>query len=163
MIMRSIGLRVTPTEVYYCIAEQKETGVKMLSVSKIKVPKALDDPCRLSYIRNTFNTIINQYNINMAGIKLIESNAQPKANKSTFFRLNLEGVLLELCANSSVEKYLLAVSSTIAALLGIKVKSVKDMAIDVGVTDELRTDDGKKLNDESKEAVVVAYAALIQR
>ena len=160
--MIAIGIRVTPNNVYYSIIKEDSEGFAIVSISNIIVPKALDTPCKLSYIRNTLDTIIQQYNINKAGIKLIEGNARSTANSSTFFRVNLEGVILELFANSSVEKYLLGISSNIASILQVEVKPVKEMAGDIGIDDSDKTDEGKKLNDENKESIVVAIAALNQ-
>lgn len=158
--MASIGIRVTPNEIFYSIVENEEEGYDIISVSSIKIPKALDTPCKLSYARNTMGTIIKQYKINNAGIKLIEGNARSSFNSNTFFRLNLEGVIQELFANSSVEKYLLGVASNISSILNIKSKPVKEMVVDLGIDDDFKTDDEKKLNDENKESIVVAIAAL---
>ncbi|CAK7037468.1 hypothetical protein [Tissierella sp.] len=160
--MTSIGIRVTPNEIYYSIINSKDDGYEIISISYLKIPKALDIPCKLSYIRNTLNTIIKQYKINRAGIKLIEGNARVAMNASTFFRLNLEGVILEIFANSSIEKYLLGIAPNISAILGLESKSVKDMAEELGVDDTDVTDEGKKLSDNNKESLVVAVAALFQ-
>lgn len=158
--MASIGIRVTPNKVFYSIVDEEDNGYKIISISNVKVPKALDIPCKLSYVRNIFCTIIKQYKVENAGIKLIEGNARTSVNSSTFFRTNLEGVILELFANSSIEKYLLGLSSNVSSILEIKCKPVKEMAEDLGIDDSFNTDEGKKLNDENKESVVVAIAAL---
>lgn len=161
--MASIGIRVTPNEIFYSIVDEEDDGYEIISISNVKVPKALDDPCKLSYVRNTIATIIKQYKVTNAGIKLIEGNATTSANLSTFFRINLEGVILELFANSTIEKYLLGVAPNIASILEIKSKPVKEMAEDLGIDDSCKTDNGKKLNEQNKESVVVAIAALNQR
>lgn len=160
--MISIGIRVTPNEVYYAIVEEENDGYKIISISDIKLPKALDIPCKLRYIRNTFDTIIKQYEVRRAGIKLIEGNARSRINDGITLRLNLEGVFLELFANSSVEKYLLGIAPNISGILGLKSKPVKDMAQELGMDDSDETDEGKKLNDNNKEAIVVAIAAMVQ-
>ncbi|WP_069648977.1 hypothetical protein [Caloranaerobacter ferrireducens] len=161
--MAAIGIRVTPNEIFYSIVDEEGDGYSIISISSIKIPKALDNPCRLSYVRNILSTIIKQYKINKAGIKLIEGNARTKVNSSTSFRLNLEGVILELFANSSIEKYLLGVAPNISAILKLKSKPVKEMAEDLGIDDSDKTDEGRKLKDENKESLVVAVAALNQR
>lgn len=161
--MVSIGIRVTPNEIFYSIVDEQDYGYEIISISNIKIPKALDDPCKLSYVRNTISTIITQYKVTNAGIKLIERNARTSANLSTFFRVNLEGVILELFANSTIEKYLLGIAPNIASILKIKSKPVKEMVKDLGIDDSCKTDNGKKLNEQNKESVVVAIAALNQR
>lgn len=158
--MTSIGIRVTPNEIFYSIVDEEDDECEIISISNVKVPKALDDPCKLSYVRNTIDTIIKQYKVTNAGIKLIEGNARTSANSRTFFRINLEGVILELFANSTVEKYLLGVAPNIASILKIKSKPVKEMAEDLGIDDSYKTDNGKKLNEQNKESLVVAIAAL---
>ncbi|MFW2490934.1 hypothetical protein ACN077_20565 [Clostridium chromiireducens] len=158
--MISIGIRVTYNEIHYSIVKYDNNIHTTLSISKLKVPKALDNPCKLSFLRNTFETIIKQYKINRAGIKLIEGNARLTHNANTFFRFNIEGVLLELFSNSSIEKYILGLASNIASALEIQSKPVKDMVQDLGIDDSITTDEKKKLTDEDKEALVVAIAAL---
>lgn len=160
--MVSIGIRVTPNEVYYAIIKKENEGYSIISISDIKLPKALDVPCKLSYTRNTFDTIIKQYGVNRAGIKLIEGNARTTLNAGTSLRLNLEGVFLELFSNSSIENYLLGIAPNISGILGLQSKPVKDMAEDLGMDDLDETDEGRKLNNNNKEALVVAVAALVQ-
>ncbi|WP_426349380.1 hypothetical protein ACPWSR_16815 [Alloiococcus sp. CFN-8] len=160
--MASIGIRVTPNDIYYTIVDSEDDGYKTISISHLRIPKALDIPCKLSYVRNTFITIIKQYKVNRAGIKLIEGNARTEIKGSISFRINLEGVFLELFANSSIEKYLLGIAPSISAVLGLNSKPVKDMAEDLGLNDTDRTDDGRKLSDNNKESLVVAVAALMQ-
>lgn len=159
--MASIGIRVTPNEIYYSIVNLKDSGYEIITISCLKIPKALDVPCKLSYIRNILNTLIKQYGINKAGVKLIEGNARNRINASTFFRLNVEGVIQEVFANSSIEKYLLGIAPNISAILEVEPKPVKDIAEDLGVDETIVTDEGKKLNDNNKESLVVAVAALI--
>ena len=49
--MRTIGLRVTPKIIYFCVAEREEDNVTILVVDKIVVPIALNIPDRLSFLR----------------------------------------------------------------------------------------------------------------
>lgn len=160
--MVSIGIRVTPNEVYYAIVEDKNDELSIVSVSDIKLPKALDTPSKLRYIRNTFDTLIKQYSISRAGIRLIEGNARGTINDRMTLRLNLEGVFLELFANSSVERYLLGNAPNISRILELESKPVRDMAQELGIDDTDKTDEGKKMNDNNKEAIVVAIAAMVQ-
>ncbi|WP_195603666.1 hypothetical protein ACSVC9_02890 [Clostridium sp. LBM24168] len=161
--MASIGIRVTPNEIFYSIVDENDDEYEIISISNIKIPRALDAPCKLSYIRNTIATIIKQYKITNAGIKLIEGNARASVNSSILFRINLEGVILELFANSTIQKYLLGLASSIASILKIKAKPVKEMSEDLGIDDSYKTDNGKKLNEQNIESLVVAIAALNQR
>lgn len=158
--MISIGIRVTPREIFYSLIEKNGEEYQIISISSIKVPQALDAPCKLSFIRNTLDTIIKQYKVNRAGIKLIEGNARTAVNASTFFRLNLEGVIQEIFANSTVEEYMLGVAANIASRLNIESKPVSKMVEDLGIDDSYTTDEGRKLKDENKESLVVGIAVL---
>lgn len=150
--MISIGFRVTPNKIYYCIAKKvNDTNIEIISTSSIIVPKALDEPHQLSFIRNNLSTILLQYKVTNAGIKLIEGNA--RKNNISFVRLYLEGVILELFANSLIEKYVLGITSNIASILKLEKKPIKDMLTDLEV-------ESSDYSDEEKESIVVAIASL---
>ena len=100
--MRYIGIRVTPNDIYYSIIEGKENSFNVISISNIKIPKALKVPERLSYIRNLLITIIEQYSIQYAAIRVIEGSAMGNVNGSILFRVNLEGVVQEVFADSTI-------------------------------------------------------------
>jgi len=156
----SIGFRVTPNEVYYAILKSNDDKYEFISISSLKIPVAIDDPAKLSYIRNTISTIMGQYNILYAGIKLIEGNARTSINNSLIFRFNIEGVLMELFSNSSIEKYFLGVTSNISAILNVKKEKPVEMLNNLIDVDELKTDANKKVTGDYKEAMLVALAAM---
>ena len=108
--MTAIGIRVTPSEVYYSILTE---GFSIVTVSKVIIPKALEDPDKLTFIRTTFISIIDEYNIKNAGIKLIEYGVR----NPSFFRINVEGIIQELFANSSIQKYFYGAIPKIASLI----------------------------------------------
>ena len=74
--MRTIGLRVTPKIIYFCVAEREEDNVTILVVDKIVVPIALNIPDRLSFLRILIYTIINQYEIDNAIIRRLRRKRQ---------------------------------------------------------------------------------------
>ena len=159
--MRSIGLRVTPKEVFYSIIEKDDKKEEILSISSIKVPKALDEPQQLENIRSLLITIIDQYKINRGAIKVIESNNASRLSDSIIFRLNIEGIIKEVFASSSIEKYLLGRATNVSAVFGIKCKKVLDLVSDLDMNLDTRTTDkGSKVTDNYKEAIVVALAVL---
>lgn len=156
----SIGFRVSPNEIYYAILENTEDGYKFVSISNLKIPVSIDEPGKLSFIRNTVSTILTQYNILYAGIKLIEGNARGSINNALIFRFNVEGVLMELFSNSSIQKYFLGITSNIASVLEVKKEKPQDMLDKLIDVDELVTDDSKKVTGDYKEAMLVALAAM---
>lgn len=159
--MRSIGLRVTPKEIFYSIIEKNEDQEEILSISSIKVSKALDEPYQLENIRSLLITIIKQYEINRGAIKVIESNNALRLGDSTIFRLNIEGIIKEVFASSSIEKYLLGRATNVSAIFGLKCKKVLDLVYDLNMDlDSSTTDKGSKITDNYKEAIIVALAVL---
>lgn len=159
--MVSIGLRVTAKEVFYAIIEKNNDSndETILSISKIKLSPTMNEPERLENLRNTLITLINQYKIERAAIKVIEGNANSRINESIIFRLNIEGVIKEIIAANSIKKYLIGRANNVSAILGYKCKKVVQIADELGVS-EVLTDDKKTLSDNYKEAVVVAIAIL---
>lgn len=147
--MVSIGIRVTSKEIYYAVLDE-EKGT--LDIDTIKVPKALDSPGKLSFIRNNLNTLILKCKIKKGAIRVNETIAQTKDS----FRIMLEGVILELFAGSTIEKYFLGVASNTSARIDsapskTKVKDlIKYIDLDTNV---------KQLNDYKREAIVMAYVA----
>lgn len=149
--MVSIGIRVTSKEVYCAILDSKSGD---LYIDIIKVPKALDEPGKLSFIRNNLNTLILKCGIKNGAIKIHESIAQTKDT----FRIMLEGVILELFAGSTIEKHFLGVATnTSAKIVSAPPKTkVKDLISYIDLDLE-----NIKLNDNKREAIVMAYVASI--
>ena len=158
--MNAIGFRVSPTEIYYSIVRENEEQNEILSISSLKIPVSIGVSEQLSYIRKTFETIISQYDVSFAGIKLIEGNARTSINNNLIFRFNVEGVLIELFTNSTVKRHFLGIASNIASVLNIDKKKPHEMLDDIVDLTGVVSDTGKKLVDEQKEAIVVALAAL---
>lgn len=159
--MKSIGLRVTPKEVFYSIIEKNDDKEEILSISSIKVPKSLKEPEQLENIRSILITIIEQYKISRGAIKVIESNTASRISDSTIFRLNIEGIIKEVFASSSIEKYLLGRANNVSAIFNSKCKKVVDLANGLGL-ESGTTDKGNKITGNYKEAIVVALAILRQ-
>lgn len=155
-----IGFRVSPCELFYAIVEEHEEEYEFISISSIKIPESIDEPNRLSYIRNIVTTIIEQYNIRFAGIKLLEGNARSSINNGMIFRFNVEGVLKEIFANSSIEAYLLGISTNIASILDVEKKKPVEMLEAFIDINDIKTDSNKKLKTENKESLLVALAAI---
>lgn len=156
--MKYIGIRVTSNEIYYSIIEGKESDYNVISISNIKNPNALEVPERLSYIRNLVMTIINQYSIEYASIRVIEGAAMKNVNASMLFRVNLEGVIQEVFAGSSIKEYMLACNKNVSSILNTGSRVIKDISTDLELKDKFKTDSGKVLNEESRESLVVAIA-----
>lgn len=158
--MAAIGFRVSPTGIFYSIVENKENHYEIISIGNLKIPTSLDLPNQLNYIRTTLSTILVQYGISFAGIKLMEGNARGTINNGLRFRLNIEGVILELFSNSKIESYILGVTSNIASTLKIDKENPQVMLDKLIDLKDKKTDENKKITSEYKDSMIVALAAL---
>lgn len=159
--MVSIGIRVTAKEIFYAIVEKKDNlnDEEIISIASIKLSQTMDEPKRLENLRNNLIVMIDQYKIELAAIKVIEGNANSKMNDSTIFRLNIEGVIKEVLSSNQIKGYLIGRANNISSILGVKCKKVLELYNDLGAKDIL-TDKKRPLNDNYKEALVVAIAIL---
>lgn len=147
--MISIGIRATSKEIYYAVLDE---GNGTIDIDSIKVPKALDDPGKLSFIRNNLNTLILKCKIKKGAIRVNETIAQ----NIDPFRIMLEGVILELFAGSTIEKYFLGRASNTSAKIASAPSQTKVKDLIQYIDLEL---EGKQLNDCKREAVVMAYVS----
>lgn len=157
---RAIGFRVSPSEIYYSIIENKEDTYEFISISSLKIPVAIEEPQKLSFIRNTISTMLLQYKIEFAGIKLIEGNARSSINNGLIFRFNIEGVLKELLSNGQTKNCFLGLATNISSILSVDKSKPVEMLDMIINTDDLATDSDKKVTSDYKEAMLVAIAAL---
>jgi hypothetical protein len=122
--MVSLGIRVKAKEIFFAVINVIDGEIHLKTIERVIVPQALEMPDRLSYIRTTFETIISEYGICNAGIRISE-NVQSVKN-STIERMYLEGVLQELLSNCTVEKYFAGRKNTIARLLKLEQKELSN-------------------------------------
>ncbi|AKN30663.1 hypothetical protein Ccar_07395 [Clostridium carboxidivorans P7] len=117
--MNSIGIRVTPVKVYYSIVNSDDKEFQVLVCSNLTVPKVLNMPERLGFIRNCLFSIILEYKVKNAGIRILE-----EAVNYDVEAIYIEGVIQELIYNSSIEKYFIGVKSKIALILKKDVQEI---------------------------------------
>nr|DAS68090.1 MAG TPA: hypothetical protein [Caudoviricetes sp.] len=150
--INTIGIRVKASEITYSIIKDNEFVVDVLYV-----PRALDEVQKLSFIRNNFFSIFLEYNIDKAGIKLIEPLAfdGTNANKinSLMFRMNIEGVLLELFGNSDINSYATFISNQLSAKLNFKYKEFQNL---INGENLLEIDNWENFKKEEREAIIIA-------
>src|SRR5438093_9078056 len=113
--MDAIGFRVSPKSVTYAIVRGPVEGsFTLVQVGEVCVPSALETPRQLQFVRTALLDIIEEHSVSRAGLRLTETTAV----RVDPFRLNMEGVVQELLASSSVERFVAGRIVTIAALLG---------------------------------------------
>ena len=98
--MVDIGIKVSPEEIYYTISKNLQYNKEILYSSNLVVPKALDIPDKLSFIRNTLISVINQYSVQRASLKIIEKDIK---DENIINLIKLEGIIQELLSTSGVE------------------------------------------------------------
>ncbi len=151
--MTTIGFRCTPSIIFYSIMDNQNDVITVIDVNKIIIPKSMTESNKLKYIRNTILDIINEYKIDIAGIRITESNSQ----RLNIERLHLEGVILELFASSCLIKHFIGQISNITRLLDVPRESFKKI-----VSGEQGFDDIPNFNEfnkEEKESLLTALGA----
>lgn len=154
--MRAIGIRVQAKQIFYSIVEETDTEYNILTSEEFTVPMALDMPDRLSYIRTSFESIIKEFQVTSAGIRIAEMGQS--INNSVIERTYIEGVLQELLSNCSVTKYFSGRKNTIARLLEITLKEITSIMDAEQSFHEISEWD--KIKKEEREAIVAAFTSL---
>ena len=152
--MVSIGFRVSPSKVTYAIVRAATGTFALVDVAVVHVPPALETPRQLQYIRTTLLDILEEHAATRAGLRVAESTARRKVP----FRLNLEGVVQELLASSNVERFVAGPIATMAALLGLRDRTLVKQLIS-GASRPAFCANWTELEEEEREAVLMAVAA----
>ncbi len=149
--MRHLGIRVKPTVLVFAVYDSVASG--LVNVEKVKIPKALEFPEALKYIRNTVLDILREYNIFSAGIRITESNSQ----RTDVRRIGIEGVVQEAFASSTLSSYYVGQISNISSRVGIERKHFKPYVS--GEIDCELVEHWDKLDSDEREAVLTALGA----
>lgn len=110
--MNTVGIRVKPAEFTFAVFDTTNSAV--VNVETVKIPKALQVPEALKYVRNTILDILQEYKIEKACVRITESNAQ----SITIRRIEIEGVIQEAFASSNLSAYFVGQISSISARIG---------------------------------------------
>jgi hypothetical protein len=158
MEMKAIGIRVEPTEIFYSIVTINDQNPKRFEYvfQKITLPLALnnDIPRQLSFIRTTLFSIINEYNVEFAGIRTAEGSAKTP----NVFRMNIEGVIQELFSDSSIKRYFAGTFTSMASRMSSTSTKIKECCDNN--ENLLRIRDWKKINKKFKESLFAALASI---
>lgn len=149
----SIGIRVKPDAIIYSIIQESTDCKNILIIDKLNVPKVLEVPEQLKFIRNTFLDIIFENRVNRACIRVTESIAK----KPSLERINIEAVIQELIASSSIEKYYIGKIANISSHLGFSRENFK-LYLEKGVYTGIER--WSDYNKEQKESLLAALSAL---
>lgn len=153
-MQKSIGIRVTPSTLFFSIVTYENEVLEITVVDKINNPKALNIPEQLKFLRNTLCDIINEFSITNACIRITESNVK----SINIPRIYIEGVIQEIFASSSVIKYYVGQISSISANLGIDRADFKPYAEGKKVYNEIENWSSYSL--EERESLMSSISAL---
>jgi len=149
--MKTIGIRVQPSEVTFVVFDAAENA--LVNVETIKIPKALAVPDALKYVRNNILDVLNEYDVECGGLRVTESNSQQKNIR----RIELEGVIQEAFASSTLRAYYCGQISNISAKVGIPRTDFK-LLVD-GEKDFDQVEGWDELDREAREATLAAIGA----
>lgn len=149
--MITIGIRSAPKVVCFAVFDSDEG--RIVNVESILVPAAFYTPDALKYIRSNILDVLREYNVEKAGIRVAEGSAQ---NTSTE-RIQIEGVVQEAFASSTLKGYYVGYMSNISSKLGIRTSKFKEL---VKGANDLEVEGWEKLSESSREAILCAMGAV---
>ncbi len=123
-------------------------------IDKVNVPIALEVPEQLKFIRSTFLDIIFENQVNLACIRATEATAQ----KISIERVNMEAVIQELIASSSIEKYYVGQISNHICQTWHSTRTLQTL-VESKADDCEFFDDWSEYNKEEKESLLAALSA----
>jgi hypothetical protein len=155
--MRSIGIRVSTSEIFYSIFEIAADGIKLITHEKINEPAAYTFPQTLTYYRKHLESIVKEYNVSKCGIKIAEPMAGrmgQAATEGSKKRLQIEGVMIETINSIGLE-LIYGPFATFAPL--VKIKKSSDF---LNVTDFFGIPNWTKTNKNFKESTLAGVGVL---
>ncbi|MGR9457066.1 hypothetical protein ACU8V1_13955 [Rhizobium leguminosarum] len=149
--MITIGIRAAPREVTFAIYDSATS--KVANVEGIRVPAALSIPETLKYVRSNLLDILREYQVENAGVRTTEPNAQ----QVSIERIQIEGVIQEAFASSMLTAYFAGPIATIASKLKINRTAFKEI-VDGDNQFDIENWDRTKAN--AREAILTAIGAV---
>jgi hypothetical protein len=149
--MKTIGIRASPNDVTFVIFDTEQRA--LVNVEKILIPRALEVPDALKYVRNHILDVLREYAVERGGIRVTESSAQ----QSNVRRIELEGVIQEAFASSHLQRYYCGQIASISARVGFERTMFKLLV--GGEVDLDLVDNWSELDKEAREAVLTAIGA----
>lgn len=155
--MNYLGLRVSSSKIAVVILQGSKNDSKVLCCEMILLPTALSFPQLLHYIRNTILNFIREYSIEVAALKLTEGNSFGTDSQ----RLNIEGVIQEAFAGSTIHKLFLGRAKSISKRLNVNDSEFKELTKGKAKPVFLDKENWKLCsNEQLREACLVALGAI---
>jgi len=150
--MITMGLRAAPKAVTFAIYDSAEQG--LVNVEDILVPAAFQFPEALKYIRSNILDVLRMYNVEKAGVRTTE----PVAQSPSIERIQIEGVIQETFASSTMTGYFAGPIALVCSALKVDRTTFKPM-VKQGRND-LEVEGWDKMSEARREAVLCALGAV---
>lgn len=151
--MRILGVRAAPKVTSFVVYCTQELALKCVDV--IKIPATLDTPEKLKYVRNNILDILNLFNIELAAIRVTESNS----DNLSIDRLYIEAVIQEAFSSSDVRKYFTIRKSGMKSSLSLSETEYKEI---LRSHRGIKGIDNSDFTAETNEAVLAALSAEVR-
>lgn len=148
--MNILGVRTTPKVASFIVYDTNNNLVHCSDV--IKIPGTMDTPEKLKYVRNNILDILRFYNVEVAAIRVAESNSQ----NLNIDRLYIEAVIQEAFSSSEVKKYITIRQNGIKSSLKLSQDEYKSF---LKSQTTIHNIDNSSFNTETNEALLSALAA----
>ncbi|CAE6766035.1 hypothetical protein R69927_05648 [Paraburkholderia domus] len=149
--MKTIGIRVNPSFVTYAVLDTDSKTVVVTDC--INVPKALSTPDALKFVRSTLLDVLREYSVEKAGIRI----AEHTQHSPSIDRIQIEGVVQEALASSTVLAYFVGQIASISAKANIERTDFKQIV--AGDKDFAEVENWKEHSAEEREAILTAIGA----
>lgn len=150
--MNTLGLRASPSTVYFCVYDSDNESI--VNLEQIAIPNVFETPEKLKYLRITILDIIREYEIHKAGIRLSEPHPKGKPNIT---RVQYEGTIQEAFASSNLDSYFRGTIVTIASLLKRPSNQIKPLIEGTQTIEHL--DEWATYSKEERESILAAMGA----
>jgi len=148
--MITIGIRAQPTGVVFAVYDSDQNAI--VNIEEIKIPAAFDVPEGLKYVRSNLLDVLREYQVEQAGVRVTE----PSAQRPSVERVQIEGVVQEAFASSTVQSFYVGQISSISRRLGMNRTAFKAM---VSGDQDPGVDNWKEQGALQREAILTAMGA----
>lgn len=155
--MNVIGIRPSPSIIYFTIVEEINKEISHSSPQELIVPRAaLSGPNLLQFIRTNVLDILNAYDVSAACVK--EADYHPKASGNPQ-RFRIEGVIQEAVASSCAQHYISGDVNVLAPYLRLSIGEFREIKNGDKILNGLVDSDWDSYNSKQIESILAAYTA----
>tara|TARA_R110002033_G_scaffold145020_1_gene182860 strand:- start:2128 stop:2583 length:456 start_codon:yes stop_codon:yes gene_type:complete len=149
--MITIGFRAGPKTVSFAVYDSE--NLRVINIEDLRIPAAFAIPDALKYVRSNILDIMREYDVKQAGIRTTE----PFAKATNEFRVQVEGVIQEAFASSSLESYFVGHIAVISAILNVDKTEFKPI---IDGRNDFDIEGWSAMTKERREAVLTAIGAV---